>query len=57
MTSPLRDLAAKIEDLARWHPAYSQAWQVINNCSDHLQALARIEEINKEKQDVLNKQG
>lgn len=47
MTSPLRDLAAKIEDLAREHPAYSQAWRVVNGCSDHLQALARIEELNK----------
>ncbi len=46
MTSPLRDLAARIEDVARQHPAYSQAWQVVKNCSDHLCALAAVSEAN-----------
>lgn len=49
MTSELRDLAAKIEELGRSHPAYSQAWHVIRNCSDHLRALAFIEETNQEQ--------
>lgn len=42
----LRDLALKMEDLCRSHPAYSQAWKVIQNASDHLQAMARCHEVN-----------
>jgi len=43
----LRDLALKIEDLCRSHRAYSQAWRVIQNASDHLQAMANCCERNQ----------
>lgn len=45
----LRDLAQKIEDLCRSHPAYSMAWPVIQNASDHLQAKARVSETNADR--------
>lgn len=44
----LRDLALKIEDLAREHQAYSLAWGAVQNLSDHLQAKARVIETNKD---------
>lgn len=40
----LRDLAAKIEALAKEHEAYSQAQPTIQNCVDHLSAIARTYE-------------
>lgn len=42
--SYLRDLAEKIDRLAREHPAYSQAYEVVQNCVDHLSAKAALEE-------------
>mgnify|MGYP003396092909 FL=1 len=58
MASDLRDLAKKIEDLARDHPAYSKAHPAVQNCCDHLSAIARCEEANKEinnyKSDPMN---
>lgn len=48
MTSDLRDLAVKIEALTREHPAYSKAWGPVQNLSNHLQAMARCEETNKD---------
>lgn len=43
---PLRDLAAKIEAMAKEHPGYSQAQPVIQNAVDHLSAVARCHECN-----------
>ena len=42
--SPIRDLAEKIESLARDHPASSQAHSHIQTLVDHLCAIAFIEE-------------
>lgn len=42
----LRDLAKKIDDLCRDHPAYSQAHQIVTNCTDHLCAVAATHEAN-----------
>lgn len=47
MQSLLRDLAEKIEVTAREHKAFSQVYEIIRNCSDHITARARIEEINQ----------
>lgn len=41
----LRDLADKIEKVAREHPAYNQAQRIIDNATDHLTALAAYHEI------------
>ncbi len=49
MTSQLRDLAARIEDVARQHPAYSQAWQPVRTLVDHLSALAGMEEASQKE--------
>lgn len=46
MKSPLRDLARQIEDVARAHPAYSQAHEVVRVLTGYLLAMARIEELN-----------
>lgn len=43
---PLRDLARRIEQLAKDHEAYSQAYRVVQNCCDHLSAIARTHEAN-----------
>lgn len=43
----LRDLARKIEDVCREHPCYSQAWEIVSNCSDHLRAVAFVNETNQ----------
>lgn len=45
----LRDLARQIEELAKNHPAYSQAHKVVQNCCDHLRAMARCEECQRAK--------
>jgi hypothetical protein len=49
--SPLRDLARKIRDVARAHPAAAQAASFMNHVNDHLNALARIEEFNRREND------
>lgn len=46
--SPLRDLAAKLYAVAKDHPAYSQAAAPVSNLLDHLSAIARVEEANRE---------
>lgn len=46
--SNLRYLAEDVLDVARAHPCYSQASAVINNCCDHLRAMARAHEANAE---------
>lgn len=45
---PLRDLARRIEDLARGHIAHTQAVEIIRNCSDHLHAIALIHELHNQ---------
>lgn len=45
--SPLRDLIVKIDDVARYHPAYPQACHALNNLRDHLSAIAYAEEVNQ----------
>lgn len=44
---PLRDLAQQIEEVAKAHAAYSQAYAVVQNCCDHLCAIARVHEANE----------
>jgi uncharacterized membrane-anchored protein YjiN (DUF445 family) len=46
--SPLRDLIRQIDDVAHRHIAYSQAADAVRNLRDHLSAIARCEEINRE---------
>lgn len=43
----LRDLSEAIYALAREHPCYSQASAVVQNCCDHLCAIARVHEVNR----------
>jgi hypothetical protein len=43
----LRDLARKIDSLARGHMAFSQAHEIVRSCTDHLNAVARCNEINQ----------
>ena len=43
---PLRDLAAKLREECRIHPAYSQAIDIVNNCADHLEAVGFSHEAN-----------
>src|SRR5262245_22896960 len=43
----LRNLARRIEDVAREHPCYSQIYSAIGNLSEYLLARARIEELNR----------
>jgi len=45
--SPLRDLILKIDEVARFHPAYPQACHALNNLRDHLSAIAFAEEVNQ----------
>lgn len=46
----LRDLARQIETLAKEHPAYSQAQPIVQNCVDHLCAIARCNECNTQNE-------
>jgi hypothetical protein len=46
--SPLRDLIVRIDCVAQNHLAYSQACDAIKHLREHLSALARCEEINRE---------
>ena len=48
MKSPLRDLADLIQRTAMEHPAYGQASSAVFNLVDHLSAMARNEEANRE---------
>lgn len=48
--SNLRDLAKKIEQVAHEHPCYSQAMPAVSHLVDHLCAMARCEEANRELQ-------
>lgn len=43
----LRDLARKIETVAKEHPCYGQVHGVIQQAICHISAVARIEEINR----------
>jgi hypothetical protein len=43
----LRGLANDIRDLAQNHPCYSQVHEIIRVATNHIDALARIEDINK----------
>lgn len=45
--SPLRDLARKIYELAKDHPAYSQATVPVQACVDHINCIANGEEQRK----------
>lgn len=51
---PLRALAARIEQLAKDDPAYSQAHDIVTNCVDHLCAVARTHEANEEIKEIKN---
>lgn len=44
----LRNLAEQIEKTAKGHPVYSQATAIVQNCVDHLCAVARVHEANAE---------
>lgn len=44
----LRDLANQIEADCREHVSYSQAWEVVHICADHLRAIARTHEATTE---------
>lgn len=44
--SHLRDLARKIQEAARDHVARSQVSEFMNHIDNHINALARIEELN-----------
>ena len=44
----LRDLSAQIEAVGRAHPAWSQAHRVVYHCTEYLNTLARIAEINQD---------
>jgi hypothetical protein len=37
----LRDLAQKIEAIARNHPEWSRTHEIVLNCTGHLRAIAR----------------
>lgn len=52
MTHDLRDLARKIEDLTKEHPAYAQASKIVANCCDHLCAVAGVHEANYKIQEL-----
>lgn len=43
----LRDLARKIEDVAKEHPCYGQVCGAIQQMIGHISAVARIEEMNR----------
>jgi acetate kinase len=43
----LRDLADKIENLTRAHPAYQMAHRIVDNAVDHLIAIARTIELRR----------
>lgn len=49
--SHIRDLIPKLDALAQAHPAYSQVASAMSHLRDHLSALARCEEINREEND------
>jgi hypothetical protein len=44
----LRDLAEKISELARNHSAFSMVHRPVQNCCDHICAMARNLELEKE---------
>jgi len=46
--SPLRDLIIQLDRVVVAHPAYPQAAAAMGHIRDHLSALARCEEINRE---------
>ena len=46
--SQLRDLARQVRDVARDHMAYSQVHELMRHVDEHLNALAYIEEVNRE---------
>ena len=50
---PLRDLARKIEELAKGHQAYSQAQPAVSNLVDHLSAIARCHECNNQLNNIV----
>jgi hypothetical protein len=41
----LRDLARKIEAVAREHPEWSRAHEIVLNCTGHLQAVAKCSDV------------
>lgn len=43
----LRDLARKIETVAKDHPCYGQVHTPIQQVIDHISAIARCEEVNR----------
>lgn len=47
----LRELASQIKELAKAHPYYSQAHAIVENCCDHLCAVARTHELTAELQE------
>lgn len=42
----LRDLASQIEKVAREHPEWSRAHEIVLHCTGYLQAVARCSDIN-----------
>lgn len=47
----LRELARRLRDEARVSPAYSVAYLIVENCADHLDAVARCHEMNQMEAD------
>jgi hypothetical protein len=42
----LRDLADKIDKVAREHSSFSVVHEITNNCVSHIRAVARVHELN-----------
>lgn len=47
MKHGLRDLAELIERTAREHPYYGQGCVIVQNCTDHLCAVAALYELDR----------
>ena len=45
----LRDLSSKIDRLSREHEAYSMVYKIIQVTTDHIEAVARVHELNQKE--------
>jgi hypothetical protein len=48
--SDIRDLITQLRTVALNHPAYSQVVEVLRNAFDHMAAIARCEENNRDEE-------
>ena len=51
----LRDLARRIHDVAEVHPCYSQAYRAVAMLTDHLTAMAAVNELNRKLAEHMDK--